>query len=584
MKVFSSRRVYLLIVCLCLIGVPGLSVRSQPSNRQNTRQKKKEPAVLSPIQQRGLETLDGLSLEARHITNPAIRADLQAQIGDALWDFDKRNARNIFIDAFKNARNLDDEDEARAVQTQILKHVWRRDRALAEELLKQLSTGKTQKTAEASAASDLSSQFGVQSSDPVIQQKLDLAKNLLEDDPAAAANLIGDSLRREVSFSGINQLSQLKLKDPETANRVFDRAVTQLPSMPASSAVMAALAMADYLSPNCAFCAPKTFDPAVVDVYYTSALRTLRRSLGEAPAALPLKPELQQKVVRYFHEMQALLALTLTRFAKPTELAELQTIFRDKVQSLAPSKQRSLQAMEQNQNAPDRFEQLFRSADSIRDQAQHDMALFNMVLMALRQEPTDEAMQKLEEKVEKIEAKDLHDKAWSYVRIRGVEKLVTDGEFDRAYALTLKLPDPVTRAKALRMLSAAVAKKGSQTLSSATLLADAQESLKKVDASIERSQILFKITSDFIALKDYDRAFDALEFSSSSLAQLEKGNFEEIAGGGVPNSLFEYSGTFGRLGSVDFDKTMFAAQSIRWREFRLAAGIATCRSVLSRGK
>jgi hypothetical protein len=469
MKVFSRPRVYLLIICSILMGVPALIVSAQTSNRENTRQKKKDVPVLSPLQQRGLETLDGLSLEARHIENAAIRADLQALIGDALWDFDKPNARNIFIDAFKNARTLEDEDEARAVQTQILKHVWRRDRSLADELMKQLAAGKTQKTSEAGAASALSSQFGMQASDPAIQQKLDLAKNLLEDDPAAAANLIGDSLKREVSFTGINQLSQLKLKDPETANRIFDRALSQLPSMPTSSALTAAIAMADYLSPNCALCAQKTFDPAVADVYYTSALRTLRRSLGEGPGAIPLKPEVQQKVIQYFHEMQALLALTLTRFSRPTELAELQTIFREKVQSLAPPKQRSLQAREQNQNAPDRFDQLFRSADSIRDQEQHDKALFNMVQMALRQEPTDELMERLEEKIEKIETKDLHDRAWSYLKIRGVGKLIMGGEFDGAYALSIKLPDPVTRAKALRMLSAAVAKKGSETLRSSDL-------------------------------------------------------------------------------------------------------------------
>jgi hypothetical protein len=583
MKVFSSRRVYLLIVCLCLIGVPALIVQAQTSN-QNARQKKKGVPILSPLQQRGLETLDGLSLEARHVNNAAIRADLQALIGDALWDFDKPNARNIFIDAFRSARTLEDEDEARAVQTQILKHVWRRDRPLAEELMKQLSAGKTEKTAEAAGASALSSQFGIQSSDPTIQQKLDLAKNLLEDDPAAAANLIGDSLQREVSFTGINQLSQLKLKDPETANRIFDRALSQLPSMPTSSALTAAIAMAEYLSPNCALCARKAFDPAVAEVYYTSALGTLRRSLGEGPTALPLKPDIQQKVVQYFHEMQALLALTLTRFSRPTELVELQTIFRDKLQSLAPPKQRSLQAREQNQNAPDRFEQIFSSADSIRDQEQHDMALFNTVQLALRQEPTDEMMERLEEKIEKIETKNLHDKAWSYLKIRGVEKLITSGEFDKAYGLSLKLPDPVTRAKALRMLSGAVAKKGSETLRSSDLLTDALDSLRKANSSIERSQILFKITSDFVSLKDYDHAFDALQFSSGSLALLEKKDFEEIVGEAVPNSLFEYGGTFGRLGNVDFDKTMFSAQSIKWREFRLAAGITSCRGVLSRGK
>ena len=64
-------------------------------------------ATLSPAQQQGLENLDRIALEARQIDNPLIRTDLQALIGDALWDFDKANARKIFLDAFKNARAIE---------------------------------------------------------------------------------------------------------------------------------------------------------------------------------------------------------------------------------------------------------------------------------------------------------------------------------------------------------------------------------------------------------------------------------------------------------------------------------------------
>jgi hypothetical protein len=128
----------------------------------------------------------------------------------------------------------------------------------------------------------------------------------------------------------------------------------------------------------------------------------------------------------------------------------------------------------------------------------------------------------------------------------------------------------------------AVARKGSITLRSSELLSEAVDSLNRADTSIESSQIMFKISGDFVNLKDYDRAFGALQLSTGSIAQLEIKDFAEMAREAVPNSLFDYSGTFGRLGSVDFDKSMFLAQGIKWREFRLAAEIATCRSVLNR--
>jgi hypothetical protein len=583
MNLYSTRRICPVFIWLNMIGASAFAVQAQIPNRQSGQTKTKPVPALSPIQKRGLETLDYLSQEARQINNPAIRADLQALIADAFWDFDKPTAKNIFIDAFKNARTLEDQNEARVVQTEILKYVWRRDRSLADELMKQLSA--TGKETDAPARDfGLSKQFGMQNSDPAVQQRLDLAKDLIENDSAAAAELIRYSLEREVSFAGISQLTQLKDRDQEAANRIFDRAVSRLQSMPSSSALTAAIAMADYVSSTCTLCAQKPLEPTTSGNYYPTALRILRRSLTDVPAPLPLGRELQERVLQYFHEMQALLALTLTRFAGPTELSELQTTYRERVQTLTPLKQRAMQAVEQQQRASDRFENLFHQAESIAEPGQRDIALSNLVQFVLRQDLDEELLRRLEEKIRLIDSKGLQDKAWSLLKIREIEKYIKGSDFEPAHIAALKLPDPLVRAKALRLLSSAVTKKGSDSLVSSDLLAEAFEALKKGDASIERSQMMFKIASDFINLKDYEHSFDVLEFSAGTLGQLQKSDFEQTNRNAIPNSLFEYSGTFGRLGKIDFDKTLFVAQSITWREFRLAAGIATCRSVLSRGK
>jgi len=93
---------------------------------------------------------------------------------------------------------------------------------------------------------------------------------------------------------------------------------------------------------------------------------------------------------------------------------------------------------------------------------------------------------------------------------------------------------------------------------------------------------MFRITGDFVNLKEYDQAFNALQSATNSLAPLKRDDFDETTKAPAPNSLFDYRNTFGRLGSVDFDRAMFLAQSIKWREFRLAAEIVTCQSVLTR--
>jgi len=584
MNLSSHLKICLLVIGLNLIGVSAFAVKAQTAGPNSAQIKKKRPPSLSPIQQRALETLDSLSMQARQIDNPAVRAELQSLIADALWDFDRPTARNIFIDAFKNARRLEDPDEMTAAQTEILRHVWRRDRALAEDLMKQLSTAAKEKGDGVGRDFGLSSQFGMQNSDPAVQQRLELAKSLIEGDPAAAAELISYSLQREVSFAGINQLKRLKATHPETADSIFGRAVTELQSLQPTAAVTAAIAMADYLSPTCSVCSQKSPNPAILAAYFPAALRVLRRSIGEVPRPAPLKPDLQQRVVQYFHEMQALLALTLSRFADPVELGELQGIYAERIQTLTPLKQRTMQAVEQQQKSSDRFADLFHNAETIAEPDQRDIALANVAQLVLRQDLDEKLLERLEEKIELIQSKPLHDKLWSLLKFRQVEKHIKAEELDRAYTSSLKLPDPVIRAKALRLLAAAVAKKSSERLTTSGLLIEAFESLKKSEPSIERSQIMFRITSDFIELKDYDQSFATLENSSASLEGLKESDFRETARGAVPNSLFDYRGTFGRLGRIDFDTTLFVAESIKWREFRLAAQIVACRSVLSRGK
>jgi hypothetical protein len=582
MKRNSRSKIWLAAISMLLIP-SGTSLAQNSSRQKSARPEMKKAApVLSPNQQRGLENLDRIALEARQVDNPAIRADLQALIGDALWDFDKPNARSIFVDAFKNARSLEDHREAAAVTTIVVKHVWARDRALAEDLMKQLSNNRDPKSSESTKDFGVSSQFGMQSSDPTAQQKIDLARDLLEEDPAAAADLIEKTLQREVTFAGIATLNQLKTSDPEKANRIFAHAVSQLQSMPATSAVLAAIAMADYVSPTCSVCRQQSSDPTITQNFYAAGLRSLRRSLGQSFAPPPVKRELQDRLVQYFHQMQAMLALTLSRFAAPADLGELQAIYREQMQTLEVRKQQTLQALEQSQKAPDRLAELIQKVESIPDQEQRDLGMYNLITLALRQDLTEDLLKRLEEKAETIDSKSLHDKAWSLLKLREIEKLTKAADFDRAHILSVKLPDSTIRAKALRALSVAVTRKGSTTLQSPDLLSEALDSLNQADTSIERSQIMFKIAGDFVNLKDYDRAFGALQLSTGSIGQLQKKDFAETTREAVPNSLFDYSGTFGRLGSVDFDKSMFLAQGIKWRELRLAAEIATCRSVLNR--
>jgi tetratricopeptide (TPR) repeat protein len=555
----------------------------QASAVRNEDQKRagKNTRALTEIERRGLENLDRIALEARQIDNSSIRAELQSLIADALWDFDKLHARNIFLDAFKNARALTDKRQAAVAQTQVIKRIWVRDHAWAEELMKQLAVTNPETKNDPQGDFGLSSQFGMKSASPVNQQKLELARELLEIDSSAAGDLIGASLKNDVSFAGVNLLAQLRSKDPAAADGIFQRAVQQLSTMTQPSGIMAAIAMGDYLAPSCGFCSPVADAPAA-GAYYVSALNMLRGSVGQPFAPPPVKRELQDRLVQYFHEMQATLALTLSRFAAPTDLPQLEAIYQQQLQTLEPLKQRKLELLRNMHQSSDRFEDLRKSADTISDLDERDQAMLTLVQGAMGQNPSDERLAKLAELIEKIQSKEIHDKAWTLLKRFEVTRLTRAGNFDDAYSLAMRLTDAAIRAQALRDLALAVARRGSQTLTSEGVLSLAIEALDKADVSIEKSRLMFRITGDLVNLKNYERAFEALQYSTASMGSLKRDDFDQTTKAPVPNSLFDYRNTFGRLGSVDFDRAMFLAQGIKWREFRLAAEIATCQSVLGK--
>jgi len=552
-----------------------------PDGNQNRTGTKNNARVLTDVERRALENLDRVALEARQIDNATIRTELQTLIADALWDFDKPHAKNIFLDAFKNARAIQDTRQSVVVQTQVIARVWRRDRALADELMKQLGSS-TKESGESDSDFGVSKQFGMKSSNPVNQQKLELARELLESDSRGATELIGITLQSDVTFAGINLLAQLRSKDAMAADMIFQRAVNQLPGMQVTAGVTAAIAMGDYLAPSCALCGPPSITSPNVSAYYASAFAVLRKSLGQSFAPPPVKRDLQDRLVQYFHESQAILALTLSKFAGPSDIAELETIFQQQMQLVEASKQRKLEALRNLQRSPDRFEDLRQNAETIADSEQRDKAIFSLVEGTVRQYPSDDRLARLVPLIDKIEASELRDRALSLCKSVKVDKLIRTGSFDAAYALAIRMPDAGLRAQSLRDLSLAIIRKGSLTLPSQDVLSEALESANKAGASIERSKLTFRIAADFVNSRHYEMAFAALADATTSLSSLKRDEFEETSKRAVPNSFFDYQNTFGRLGNVDFDRAMFLAQGIKWREFRLAAEIATCQSVLGK--
>src|SRR5438045_9359073 len=124
--------------------------------------------------------------------------------------------------------------------------------------------------------------------------------------------------------------------------------------------------------------------------------------------------------------------------------------------------------------------------------------MLTLVQGAMAQNPSDERLAKLAELIEKIQSRDIHDKAWTLLKRLEVTKLTRAGKFDDAYALAIRLTDDAIRAQALRELALAVAQEGSHTLTSEAVLCAAIEALNKTDDSIADARLILRPTADSV--------------------------------------------------------------------------------------
>src|SRR6266446_7188548 len=116
MKYDSPSRTWVVAISLLLITSSVCRAQNPKRLKSGQQETKNTVPVLSSAQQHGLENLDRIALEARQIDNPAIRTELQTLIADALWDFDKSNARAIFIDALRTPGPTETNDKLRTVK------------------------------------------------------------------------------------------------------------------------------------------------------------------------------------------------------------------------------------------------------------------------------------------------------------------------------------------------------------------------------------------------------------------------------------------------------------------------------------
>ena len=180
--------------------------------------------------------LTTLADDARSFRDQALRARVEARTADALWESDSEKARQLFRRAWDEADAADAEaarkqaEEAarqqasgrpnirrrgRDLRSEVLRLVAKRDKALAEEFLKQLAEADERERNEATAKRNLDNT-------PVSTAKrIQLARRLLEDDEVERAIEFATPVLDSVNNYSMNFLSALREKNVKVADQLF---------------------------------------------------------------------------------------------------------------------------------------------------------------------------------------------------------------------------------------------------------------------------------------------------------------------------------------------------------------------------
>ncbi|MBV9927640.1 MAG: hypothetical protein JOZ96_21660 [Acidobacteria bacterium] len=190
--------------------------------------------------------LTSLADEAAGFRDETLRARAQARAADALWETDVEKARQLFRRAWEAAdsadreaqRKMDEDMNAQLkrggpamsstppnLRKEVLRLAARRERALGEELLAQLTKAK------ADEAADAKPRPGADTA-----QRLGLASQLLEEGDTEHALQFAEPALVRANSQTVGFLSTLREKDSATADRLYAALVARVEADPSADA------------------------------------------------------------------------------------------------------------------------------------------------------------------------------------------------------------------------------------------------------------------------------------------------------------------------------------------------------------
>ena len=477
----------------------------------------------------------------------------------------------------------------------------RHDPALAEKFLRQLSQSEQNEKKERGAFDDRTIRS---------EQLLQMAQQTIESNPEAALNLAQQSLADGISYTLQNVLTNLRKKNVDLANRLFDLALARFRGSQSDSSE--AQVLAGYL-----FQSGLTFST-------NSSGQTI---LAMNPAQRNLPAVATSEPVRAKSFLTAVYEVLLTRppamDSAEGQLRAQQTLllanrligpYRTFAEELVPSVQGFLTqlqrqlAIETNSNETSTAPTTANMTRQSASEGRYEERLSEMEEAAARQsnpvtrklayveatlatKPVD--YQRGKRIAEKIDDDNLRPEVISFVLYRGALALLQEGQTEKAFELAPQIGDGLRRAVVRTAIAHRLSANPSDEPRAFSLLNEVERDLEKEEASIKLAKIALARVA-VIAKLDREQGLMALEQMMERINRLDSFDLHDesapnlgLAVSSVSNATipaprigFSFRQAVEPLVPGHFEEVAAAVERLSARDLRAMARLDTAKSYL----
>jgi len=569
----------LVVSLLCASSVAQSAQPSLPNSRKVPRQKPVPGRQITPQKEQAISILNDLFVKTIEFADDKTRINTQAQIADALWEYDQQNARRQFTESFLSIERIEDEERSfplfdspkSFLRIGLLRLIAKRDADLAERLIKDVLKTPTK--------NDQSLPIKKQSVRGNLY--LNLANELIPTDPRRAADLIPKGFNSGFGTELIGALKFLGREESEVADKLLRQALSEIQPNP-ERPMMDLFIIGQYFIPDYKDPAShnnnewnddssnpsQPIKPGLVEPLLNFAFKAVTiESANEQKRMSDAKK--QKRMVMFDLIDQGTVAWLLPLFEKhQPERAAFIRSYLGQIEDAIPTPVR--QAM--NTHQPTTVKELLDEAQTKKKHFDKDLLYAEAARKAKSAGDFDQAIaitEKLSDKSMGMDVSSILNSA----TINAIDK----GDVDAAYRYAKEISDPFDRAKALcKIALKSFEKRDLQR--DYELINEAENLIAMSGSASEKVFPLLNVAAVVTAINPA-RGFEAVNTAIEAINQIYSATSERGRMGFILDSA-TFDNSLGVLARTDFQRALRLALAITESEVSALAQLAVCRGAL----